>query len=96
MKKVLLASLFPLLLLAGCSGSNTGSWSKQDTSAEMADQDREQCEAESRSSANTSLQSDPIGEINTTGGQVDRVLEAEKQQFDLVGECMRAKGYNNF
>lgn len=96
MKNALFAYLFPLFLLSGCSGSNTGNWSKPDTSAEMAAQDREQCETQSRSSANKGLQSDPIGEINTNGDRVNRVLEVEKQQFDLVGKCMRAKGYNSF
>lgn len=95
MKKVLLASLFPLFLLVGCSGSNSGEWSKSGMSAEMAAQDREQCEAESRSSANNSLHADPLTVVNTDS-QVSQVLESEQHQFNLVGECMRAKGYNNF
>ncbi|WP_159564963.1 hypothetical protein [Budvicia diplopodorum] len=96
MKKILLVSLFPLLLLTGCSNSNTGNWFKQDTSAEMADQDREHCETQSRSSANRSLQSDPLGEVNTSDNQISKILETEQHQFNLIGECMRSKGYDSF
>ncbi|MBK5145429.1 hypothetical protein I2494_17210 [Budviciaceae bacterium BWR-B9] len=96
MGKVLIVSLLSLFVLAGCnSAPEVGNWSKAGASAQTADADRVQCEKESRSSANNSYHSDPL---NETGSDetVNKILVKEQQQVDLVGECMREKGYTNF
>ncbi|MDR0806958.1 MAG: hypothetical protein LBN41_09500 [Enterobacteriaceae bacterium] len=96
MKKIIAVSLLSLFALAGCNSSPTvGNWYKDNVSAQEAEKDRIQCEAESKSSAiNVNLQHDPVGVVDTDQ-VIDNTLIHEQQQIDLIWECMRAKGYNS-
>lgn len=97
MGKILIVSLLAIFTLAGCNSSPTvGNWSKENTSAEEANSDRVQCETESKSFTHiASFHQDPVGEIDPSQ-TIDSMLIKEKQQADLVGECMRNKGYSNY
>ncbi|VEJ56076.1 hypothetical protein [Pragia fontium] len=95
MGKILVVSLLSLFVLAGCNSTPTvGNWFKINTSAEEADNDRIQCETESKLSANPAFHRDPVGEVDSDQ-VIDSGLIREQQQINLVGECMRAKGYSN-
>lgn len=83
-------------MLAGCSSSpSVGNWSRENTAAETVNADRIQCEEESRLSANSGYHLDAI-DSGGTDEAINNILVQEKQQVDKVGECMKAKGYDNY
>ncbi|HTS90842.1 MAG TPA: hypothetical protein VMG55_02475 [Stellaceae bacterium] len=95
--------LFLLMGLAACSGS--GQWSKSGVSPETARADLDACESEARTATRRdqnidadimATRSQDWQRSGTLGLKRDTLnMQNQNRTGDMVGICMRAKGYSS-